>query len=189
MHIPPVTTPLQTGSLARSATPSGRFDFYGFRVEVTGDAAELIDEVGRDFAYFRIPVAADSAWSSPPDAGDASITCSNANYALEPPMGCEGGSLRVAPAGSRSPSGDGRWGHADLAGNLAEWTFDQFDAPLPDTCADCASFSGAAPADTVRAAHGGAFSSRREFVYAASAAPQKPSTRSGATGLRCARVP
>ena len=128
-------------------------------------------------------------WSSPPDAGDASITCSNANYALEPPMGCEGGSLRVAPAGSRSPSGDGRWGHADLAGNLAEWTFDQFDAPLPDTCADCASFSGAAPADTVRAAHGGAFSSRREFVYAASAAAQKPSTRSGATGLRCARVP
>lgn len=62
-----MTTPVQTGSLARSKSPPGRFDFYGFRVEVTGDASELIDEVGRDFAYFRIPVAADSAWSSPPD--------------------------------------------------------------------------------------------------------------------------
>jgi hypothetical protein len=60
-----VTTPLQTGSLARSATSTDRFDFYGFNVEVMGDAAELVDEVGRDFAYFRVPVAVRPGLSLP----------------------------------------------------------------------------------------------------------------------------
>jgi formylglycine-generating enzyme len=44
----------------------------------------------------------------------------------------------IFPVGSRSPRGDGRWGHADLAGNLWEWVRDNnsFEYPLP--CVDCA---------------------------------------------------
>jgi formylglycine-generating enzyme required for sulfatase activity len=43
----------------------------------------------------------------------------------------------VLIVGSRSPKGDGRWGHADLAGNVAEWVVDEKGLyPLP--CVDCA---------------------------------------------------
>src|SRR6185503_5212427 len=30
----------------------------------------------------------------------------------------------MLPVGSRSPQGDGKWGQADLAGNVWEWTLD-----------------------------------------------------------------
>lgn len=48
----------------------------------------------------------------------------------------------LAPVGSRSPLGDGRWGQADLAGNVAEWVPDEYAEPppyLPD-CHDCETF-------------------------------------------------
>jgi len=40
---------------------------------------------------------------------------------------------------SQHPScGDGRWGQADLAGNVLEWTLDYFSDPYPNTsCVDC----------------------------------------------------
>ena len=40
--------------------------------------------------------------------------------------------------GSKSPQGDGKWGHADLAGNLWEWTFDYWQTPYQNPCIDCA---------------------------------------------------
>ncbi|WP_437552275.1 SUMF1/EgtB/PvdO family nonheme iron enzyme [Sorangium sp. So ce367] len=40
------------------------------------------------------------------------------------------------PVGSFSPSGDARWGHADMLGNVSEWTLDcSDDYPMP--CEDC----------------------------------------------------
>jgi formylglycine-generating enzyme required for sulfatase activity len=41
------------------------------------------------------------------------------------------------PVGTKSPLGDGRWGHADLAGNRGEWTLDWL-APYLNPCNDCA---------------------------------------------------
>lgn len=32
--------------------------------------------------------------------------------------------------GSKSPQGDGKWGQADLAGNMGEWTLDQYESPV-----------------------------------------------------------
>jgi formylglycine-generating enzyme required for sulfatase activity len=57
----------------------------------------------------------------------------------------------VAFVGSK-PAGNGRWGHADLAGNLMEWTLDYFGSyPMP--CADCANLV----VDYCRAIRGGYF--------------------------------
>jgi formylglycine-generating enzyme required for sulfatase activity len=52
----------------------------------------------------------------------------------------------VERAGSKSPKGDGRWGHADLSGSLFEWVVDTIPletrawpyAGLPMPCNDCA---------------------------------------------------
>lgn len=40
--------------------------------------------------------------------------------------------------GSRSPAGDGKWGHADLAGSMSEWVLDKFLDPYPMPCSNCA---------------------------------------------------
>ena len=168
----------------RSSRPNGRYFGPIGEESDPNDAAFGLRRFQADNDLFGLEQRV-YPWS--PTTRDSSITCMNADYAGDPPTSCEGGSLSIAPAGSRSPIEDGRWRHADLAGNVAEWRFDQFDAPLPQSCTDCATFSGAAAQDTLRAAHGGAFSSRHEFVYASSALAQKPGARSSTTGVRCAR--
>ncbi len=65
-------------------------------------------------------------WSVPPgsllfDAAHSSLACCNAprEVGLKPP-------------------GDGRWGHADLAGNVFEWTLDVYQSQFPiNPCNDC----------------------------------------------------
>jgi len=66
-------------------------------------------------------------WSVP--AGATTIGCELADY-----QGCAPGG--PSNAGSRSPTGDGRWGNADLAGNVWEWMLD-YDSAMPMPCTDC----------------------------------------------------
>jgi formylglycine-generating enzyme len=76
-------------------------------------------------------------WSSPPTS--SAIDCSHANawangytdYCLPGP-----GGGRSDVVGSRSPKGDGRWGHADLGGNVEEWVLDHTTA-YTTPCVDC----------------------------------------------------
>jgi formylglycine-generating enzyme required for sulfatase activity len=49
------------------------------------------------------------------------------------------------PVGSKSPAGDGKWGHADLAGGVYEWTLDRGPAQ-PKPCTDCADVAWPSPA-------------------------------------------
>lgn len=77
-------------------------------------------------------------WSSPP--GSLTIDCSYANYDINVPAGthCVGGTAGAPDrVGSQSPKGDGKWGQADLAGNLWEWTRDWY-ATYATPCDDCA---------------------------------------------------
>ena len=66
-------------------------------------------------------------WSSP--ASDTSVDQSKVCWST----GCAG----IGVVGS-TPAGDGRWGHADLSGNVGEWTLDRFVNSFPtDPCVDC----------------------------------------------------
>ncbi|WP_438014449.1 SUMF1/EgtB/PvdO family nonheme iron enzyme [Sorangium sp. So ce315] len=63
-------------------------------------------------------------WSSPPSS--TTIDSTYASYAC---LGSGTGACAfedMRPVGSYSPKGDGRWGHADLAGSMGEWTLDSF---------------------------------------------------------------
>jgi len=122
---------------ANEALPMSCIDWYEAFAFCAWDGGFLPTDV--EFNYAAAGGAEQRAfpWSSPPSS--VTIDCSYANF--EPggvPFTCvntpQGGVNRV---GSESPKGDGKWGQADLAGNLFEWTLDDWGTyPMP--CDDCA---------------------------------------------------
>jgi formylglycine-generating enzyme required for sulfatase activity len=81
-------------------------------------------------------------WSIPPTS-----TTIDDSYAVY----C-GGSCTPQNVGSKSPKGDGKWGHADLAGNQWEWTLDWY-ASYQTSCNNCADLTAA----SYRVIRGGSF--------------------------------
>lgn len=125
------------------------------------------------------------AWSRPPGALD--IDERHAVFSQP----------RAAAVGSRSPLGDARWGHADLNGNVWEWTLDTADPRkllptqgaglcpsdgLLDPCVDCASLD-AGPA---RVARSGGYGLPRPAIINALRRADTPGSRFPVLGARCA---
>jgi formylglycine-generating enzyme required for sulfatase activity len=123
-------------------------------------------------------------WSVPPQS--TLVDCQHAAYieAGDPNACLPSGPYGV---GDKSPAGDGRWGHADLAGNQAEWTLDWL-RDYVDPCVDCASLQVPAGAATPSRAV-------RGYAHVGSTAPPQllTSVRSDDSfhwiGFRCAREP
>lgn len=110
-------------------------------------------------------------WSVP--AGATTIDCSFADY-----EGCApGGPSTVA---SRSPTGDGRWGNADLAGNVWEWMLD-YDGAMPMPCTDCLNTTP----DAAHVLRGGSIASTSTTLRVADRHAE--TTRGDHIGVRCAR--
>jgi formylglycine-generating enzyme required for sulfatase activity len=121
-------------------------------------------------------------WSSPP--GSLAIDCSYANYydgaayCTNPPSGA------VNRVGSESPEGDGKWGHADLGGDVWEWTLDWYASTYGDPCVDCANLIPAS-SRVVRGGFFGLDASTLRGAFRNGAAA--PSRRGVDVGVRCAR--
>jgi formylglycine-generating enzyme required for sulfatase activity len=121
-------------------------------------------------------------WSSPQfpeliDPEHASYDCTGDGSS---PGHCAPGD--ILGVGSRSP-GNGRWGHADLAGNLREWTLDSYAAEYPVQCSDCAQLSPGA----LRVDRGGGFVGDDDALRSSRRSSAPPSYRHGDLGARCAR--
>jgi formylglycine-generating enzyme required for sulfatase activity len=129
-------------------------------------------------------------WSNP--ASSLTIDCSYANYFINVPFGthCTNGMMgSVNRVGSESPAGDGKYGQADLAGNVWEWTLDWLAGPFANPCIDCADLIPAPD----RVLRGGSINNDETFLRGASRNGYVPSGRSGSVGfgvgVRCARMP
>ena len=67
-------------------------------------------------------------WSEPPSSLYIDCSVVSSGHCAEP---------MIDNVGSKSQLGDGKWGHADLSGNLNEWTLD-YMGPYINPCEDCA---------------------------------------------------
>lgn len=81
------------------------------------------------------------------------------------------------------PAGDGRWGHSDMAGNVAEWTLDTF-APFVASCTNCANLTYG---NSVTSHGGDFFSVSRSELLTGSRAMGDRGSAQMLNGIRCAR--
>jgi sulfatase modifying factor 1 len=85
------------------------------------------------------------------------------------------------------PLGNGRWGHADLAGSMSELIFDGYSADWYTTtrtgCSDCADLSTA----SYRGFRGGNWASGPYYLRAAHRSFCEPDFHIGVFGFRCSR--
>jgi formylglycine-generating enzyme required for sulfatase activity len=98
-------------------------------------------------------------------------------------MQCSAGAASIAPVGTAT-LGAARWGQLDLAGDLSEWTLDWSNAYIVPSV-DGANLSQ----PSYRVNRGGDFGDGTGLLLAASRGDQVVGARSGATGIRCARIP
>ncbi|WP_237244694.1 MULTISPECIES: formylglycine-generating enzyme family protein [Sorangium] len=112
-------------------------------------------------------------WSNP-----ASSTTIDDTYALY-------ASNHIESVGSRSPMGDGKWGQADLAGNMWEWVLDWYANPYP--AGECNNCTNIIPA-SVRVVRGGGWSDLASGLLSSRRYFYDPPVRWNIVGTRCARA-
>jgi formylglycine-generating enzyme len=120
-------------------------------------------------------------WST--QAAPLILDATYANYGciVDGTPACDASFFKVP--GSK-PSGDGRWGHSDLAGNAAEWVLDYWHETYSTPCVDCSDLV----VSSSRATRGGGIASSGGFMRTAYRREDSPpDLRLALHGVRCAR--
>ena len=163
-------------SAAADTTPMPCLTWYEAFAFCAWDGGRLPTEAEWNYAAAAGKEQRVYPWSSP--ATSSAIDESRAVY------GTSG--TRLLPVGSK-PQGAGKWRHADLGGNVAEWTRDWWQSPYRiNPCDDCSEYQKADPARVLR---GGGAGFPASNVRTAARDYASPMTRRYAFGARCARSP
>jgi formylglycine-generating enzyme required for sulfatase activity len=126
-------------------------------------------------------------WSMPASSG--AISEANASYWVDPTKQCFGDgspgcALTDLLAVGNKPAGKGRWGHADLGGNVWEWARDTFNNPYDiASCTNCVDVSRG----DMKVIRGGSFYGTSSTLLASGRSQGVATTRYYTVGIRCAR--
>ena len=149
--------------------PQNCLDWYMASAFCAWDGGRLATEAEWNYAAAGGSEQRVYPWGSSLDVSKASYDCSA-------DVSC------LIPVGS-DPAGNGKWGQADLAGNVQEWTLDWYQIPYPTPCSNCAALT----ADSSRGQRGGDFDFDENFLQSASRAGNDPTLSNPHFGARCAR--
>jgi formylglycine-generating enzyme required for sulfatase activity len=83
----------------------------------------------------------------------------------------------------KTPLGNGRWGQADLAGNVSEWVLDYYAEYSSELCVDCLNHT----ASDLRLSRGGSFQTAADFLVVPVREQWDPDAIFPNIGFRCAR--
>lgn len=182
---PEIETPCYTWTHdpgANEGLPMNCLDWYTAFAFCAWDGGRLPSEAEWNYAAAGGVEQRTYPWANPPGSLKVDPT-----YALYDCLGYSEDSFActaddILAVGSRSPRGDGRWGHADLAGSVWEWTMDAYQNPYPEDCHDCIVLDG-----EYRVVRGGSwFDFESQLV--SSVRDNVPAFRSNLVGARCARA-
>lgn len=175
---------------AREQSPMNCLSWYEAFAFCSWDGGRLPTEAEWNYAAAGGSEQRVYPWSSP--ATSSQIDCDHANYYQNGPdtfAYCQtqaDGNGTTDSVGSQSPAGDGKFGQADLSGNVEEWTLDAYTESYANrTCSDCADTAPAA----LRVVRGGGFSMAPENQYASYRNGWPADAPDLRTGVRCARAP
>jgi formylglycine-generating enzyme len=168
------------GTAAAEARPINGLDWYEAEAFCIWDGGRLPTEAEWNYAAAGGSEQRIYPWGN-------SVPGANANLAV---YGCYyGGSgtctspSNLAPVGS-IPSGNGKWGQADLAGNVWEWVQDWNASSYPTPCNNCAYLT----ASTFKVMRGDGFDGPASLLISSYRLTDTPTDRGPSDGARCARL-
>jgi formylglycine-generating enzyme len=114
--------------------------------------------------------------------GSAAPDCTLANFRTASSAYCGPGGVRGPAIVGSYPAGNGKWGHADLAGNLWEWILDYYADYSGSATSNYANLTPSAD----RVIRGDCYAGFP--MYLPAAARLHYDIRAGVDGFRCART-
>ncbi len=150
--------------------PANCVDFYVAYAFCIWDGGRLPTEAEWNYAAAGGAEQRFYPWSVPPNS--TPLDLSYAVYAMNP----------LKPVGSLT-KGYGRFGQADLSGNVGEWTLDYYNTKYPIPCVDCVNTVVTQYGD--HATRGGSYRTNGDYMETSRRGSLQADAESANLGLRC----